>query len=64
MIAYDTDVLTELLLGKKEFVERAAVIPAAEQTVPIIVVEEIIRGRLEVIRRAEAGKAKITVEAA
>jgi tRNA(fMet)-specific endonuclease VapC len=64
MIAYDTDVLTELLYGKEEFVARAKAIPVAEQSVPIIVVEEIIRGRLEIIRRAEAGKAKVSLQAA
>jgi len=64
MIAFDTDVLTGILLGNTEFVERAAAIPAREQAVPVIVVEEIIRGRLNVIRQAEAGKASIRIERA
>jgi hypothetical protein len=41
MIAFDTDVLTAILLGNSAFVERAAAIPVREQAVPIIVIEEI-----------------------
>ncbi len=59
MIAFDTDVLTGILLRNAAFVERAARIPASKQAVPVIVIEEIIRGRLNVIRRAEANKASI-----
>lgn len=64
MIAFDTDILTELLLGNPAFCQRAAQIPSAEQAVPIVVIEEIIRGRLNVLRQAEAGKSKINVERA
>jgi tRNA(fMet)-specific endonuclease VapC len=61
MIAFDTDVLTEILLGNAEFLERAAVIPEREQAVPVVVIEEIMRGRLNVIRQAEAGRANISI---
>ncbi len=64
MIAFDTDVLTGILRNRADFVERAATIAARDQAVPIIVVEEILRGRLNVIRRAESGKAKIGIERA
>src|SRR5262245_31168591 len=64
MKAFDTDVLTELLLGNVEYGQRASLIPPDQQSVPILVVEEIIRGRLNVIRQAEAGKARIPVERA
>jgi tRNA(fMet)-specific endonuclease VapC len=64
MIAFDTDVLTEILLGNPVFTERANQIPASEQAVPVIVIEEILRGRLNSIRQAEAGKSKITLERA
>ena len=64
MIAFDTDVLTEILQGDDVFVARASVIPVAEQAVPIIVLEEILRGRLNIVRQAEAGKAKISLERA
>jgi tRNA(fMet)-specific endonuclease VapC len=64
MTAFDTDILTGLLQGDPSLLLRAATIPSIEQTVPIIVVEEILRGRLETIRRAEAGKSKIPLEQA
>ena len=64
MIAFDTDVLTEILLGNSVFVDRAAGIPANEQAIPVVVVEEVIRGRLNVIRRAEAGKAPVSIDLA
>ena len=61
MIAFDTDVLTEILLGNAPFVERAALIPASEQAIPVVVIEEIVRGRLNAIRQAEAGRGRITI---
>jgi tRNA(fMet)-specific endonuclease VapC len=59
MKAFDTDVLTEILLGNPIYVARAATIPPHEQAVPVIVIEELLRGRLHVIRQAEAGQAKV-----
>ena len=41
MKAFDTDVLTEILLGDPTYVARAATIPPHEQAVPIIVIEEL-----------------------
>ncbi len=64
MIAFDTDVLTEILLGNTEYVSRVSGIPASLQAVPIIVIEEIMRGRLNIIRKAEAGKSGISIERA
>ena len=61
MIAFDTDVLTEVLLGNATYVARAAAVPLHEQAVPIIVVEEIMRGRLNIIRQAEAGRTSISL---
>ena len=55
MITFDTDALTEVLLGNTAYVTRAAAIPLHEQAVPVIVIEEIMRGRLNIIRQAEAG---------
>jgi predicted nucleic acid-binding protein len=62
MIAYDTDVLVELLKGHPTYAAKARAIPKEEQFVPIVVVEEIQRGRLNSIRQAEAGKARISLE--
>lgn len=64
MKAFDTDILTELLSGNPAYAERIANIPPPEQSVPIIVIEEIIRGRLNSIRQAESGKARISIEQA
>jgi tRNA(fMet)-specific endonuclease VapC len=61
MIALDADVLTDILQGRAELVARVSRIPVHEQSVPVIVVEEIVRGRLNAIRRSEAGKAKLTL---
>ena len=59
MKAFDTDVLTEVLLGDPTYVARAAMIPPHEQAVPVVVIEELLRGRLHVMRQAEAGQAKV-----
>jgi tRNA(fMet)-specific endonuclease VapC len=61
LIAFDTDVLTEVLLGNARYAVRAAAIPLHEQAVPVIVIEEIMRGRLNIIRQAEAGRATISL---
>jgi len=61
MTAFDTDVLTEILQGNASFVQRAAAIPVREQAVPAIVIEEIMRGRLNAIRQAEAGRGNIEI---
>jgi tRNA(fMet)-specific endonuclease VapC len=61
VIAFDTDVLTAILLGNPALMERAAAIPVREQAVPVIVIEEIMRGRLNVIRQAEAGRANVRI---
>lgn len=64
MNAFDTNVLREILAGNPSFVARAAALPVHQQAVPIIVVEEILRGRLTVIRQAKAGKAKVSIQRA
>jgi tRNA(fMet)-specific endonuclease VapC len=64
MKAFDTDVLTEILLGNDEYVRRASLIPTHEQAIPVLVAEEIIRGRLNTIRQAEGGKGRVTIERA
>jgi tRNA(fMet)-specific endonuclease VapC len=64
MRVFDTDILTEILLGNPTYAERLAAISPAEQAVSIVTIEELIRGRLNTIRQAEAGKARVTVERA
>jgi tRNA(fMet)-specific endonuclease VapC len=64
MKAFDTDILTQILRGNPAYADRVASIPVAEQGLPIIAAEEVLRGRLSAIRQAEAGKVKITIERA
>jgi tRNA(fMet)-specific endonuclease VapC len=64
MKAFDTDILTEILAGNPAYAERIANVPLEEQSAPIVAVEEILRGRLNSIRQAEAGKARITIDQA
>jgi tRNA(fMet)-specific endonuclease VapC len=62
MKAFDTDILKQILRGTPVYSERVALVPVAEQAIPILTAEELLRGRLNTIRQAEAGKAKVTIE--
>jgi len=62
MTVFDTDVFVEILAGNSRFVSRAAAIPPDQQAIAIVTVEEILRARLHAIRRAEAGRAGITIQ--
>jgi tRNA(fMet)-specific endonuclease VapC len=64
MKAFDTDILTEILAGNPAYAERIEQVPLEEQSAPVVAIEEILRGRLNVIRKAEAGKARITIDEA
>ena len=64
MKSFDTDILTEILAGNPKFAERTDSIPPEEQSAPVVAVEEVLRGRLNVIRQAEAGKSRITIDQA
>src|SRR5580765_1359719 len=64
MKAFDTDILTEILAGNPAYADRIANVPLDEQSAPIVAIEELLRGRLNVIRQAEAGKARITIDRA
>src|SRR5260370_35022463 len=64
MKAFDSDILTEILAGSPAYAERIADVPLEEQSAPIVAIEEMLRGRLNVIRQAEARKARITIERA
>jgi predicted nucleic acid-binding protein len=64
MKAFDTDILTQILRGNPVYADRVAQIPVADQVLPIVAAEELLRGRFTSIRQAEAGKAKITIDKA
>ena len=54
MIALDTDIATLLFLGDQDVLHKLNAFPRKEIGLPIIVVEEIIRGRLDQIRKHQA----------
>ena len=58
MIAFDTDVLSEIFNGKVAYVVRANAIPPELQFVLIVAAEEALRGWLDYIRKVESGKIK------
>jgi predicted nucleic acid-binding protein len=58
MKAFDTDILTEILAGNPAYADRIASVPVPEQAVPIVAVEEILRGRLNAIRQAKPVRPK------
>ncbi len=62
MKAFDTDILTEILAGNPAYADRIGNVPVVEQSAPIVAIEELIRGRLNSIRQAEAGKGRVTIE--
>src|SRR5581483_6740655 len=64
MKAFDTDVLSEIMAGNPAYAERIAIVPVDQQAAPIVVVEEIVRGCLNVIRQAVAGQARVSLERA
>ena len=45
MKAFDTDILTEILVGNPAYAERIANVPLEEQSAPIVAIEEILRDR-------------------
>ena len=61
LIALDTDVFTDVMYGDPVLTARLLAVPIAEQTLPVVVLEEVIRGRFNVIRQAEAGRGRITL---
>jgi len=64
MIVFDTDVLSRLLYGDRTLLARAAQLEPGEQSVPIVVLEEIMRGRLNSIRQAELKRTGTPLERA
>ena len=64
MIAFDSDILSDLFNGSRAIVARIVTIPLAQQFVPIVVIEEAMRGRLDAIRKAQAGSPRSNLEKA
>jgi tRNA(fMet)-specific endonuclease VapC len=64
MKAFDADVLTLILQGDAACVHKPSLIPSLEQGIPVVVIEEILRGRSNVIRQAQAEKSKLSIDRA
>ena len=56
MIAFDSDIWTEISHGDPACLQRVQSIPRESQFVPIVVAEESLRGWLDYIRKAESKK--------
>ena len=64
MTAFDTDIYSDLVKGIPSIVARMATVPVKEQFLPIVVVEEVVRGRLNAIRKAQVGGSRLSLERA
>jgi tRNA(fMet)-specific endonuclease VapC len=59
--AFDTDVLSDILKDRPDYLVRLARIARADRTTPVVVAGEIVRGGLAAVRAAEAGKGRLTL---
>ena len=64
MIVLDNDILSLHLSGEPATRFRVESIPEDQLAIPIIAVEETLRGWLNLIRQAEAGKARVPIDEA
>ena len=60
----DNDILSLHLKGEPTTRSRVAAISSGQLFVPIVAIEETLRGWLNLIRLADAGKAKVPIETA
>lgn len=61
MKVFDTDILTDLLNDVPATVARAAAVPMIDQALTVVSVEEVLRGQLNSVRTAAAGKGKTSL---
>jgi tRNA(fMet)-specific endonuclease VapC len=61
MTAFDSDVLTLMLAGDPAYLTRLHGVAPADRYVPVVVAAEVTRGWLNAIRRAEAGKGRMSL---
>ncbi len=64
MTAFDTDILSEILLANAVYTQQADLISAANKVIPVVALEEVLRGRLDAIRRAQAGRIRLSLDRA
>ena len=53
MTAFDTDLLSDILRGVEKYRDRYSALPVAERSVTVVTCEEVYRGRLNAIRKAD-----------
>lgn len=58
MKALDTDIYSELLANAEEYVRRVEGLPEEDLCITVVTAEEILRGFLAEVRRAEAAQAR------
>ncbi len=61
MTIFDTDILSDIPARRAAVLTRADAIPREEQAVPVVAAEEIVRGRLDAVRQASAGRGNLTL---
>src|SRR6476660_316744 len=61
MTAFDTDILSDIWASRQPYLSRAQAIPLSDQAMPLVVAEEVLRGRFNLIRQADAGRATCTL---
>jgi tRNA(fMet)-specific endonuclease VapC len=64
MSGFDTDVLSEILMGNAAYLQRLLLIPEADRAIPVVALEGVLRGRLDGIRLAQAGRIKLSLDRA
>jgi tRNA(fMet)-specific endonuclease VapC len=61
MMAFDTDILSLLLINHPTYTVRLMSVPPRDRFVPVVAVGEMFRGRLAAVRAAEAKKGGATL---
>lgn len=62
MTAFDSDVLSDIIRKNSRMIARLAQVDPADRAVPIVAAGEVLGGWLALIRKAEAGRGKATLE--
>ena len=61
MTIFDSDIFSDLVDEVPSVVARASAVPRDEQAIAIVTAGEVIRGQLNTIRQAEAGRGKVSL---
>ncbi len=61
MIALDANILTHYLHGDPIVVGKVRATPRDQIVLPVVVVEEVTRGRLNMVRQAQSGQGRFTL---